>query len=161
MKQRTKHLFTSVFLLCMVTFLHGQSNTVAAGGDGNGSGGSTSYTIGQTDYIYNTGSDGSVNQGVQQPFEIFILGSDDFDNIDLTALVFPNPTVRSITLKISNQSIESLSYRLYDLSGSLLLSKKIQGEETIIAMDQFAAATYFLSVQDQQSILKTFKIIKN
>ena len=38
----------------------------ATGGDATGSGGSASYTVGQIGYTTNTGTNGSVAEGVQQ-----------------------------------------------------------------------------------------------
>jgi hypothetical protein len=40
-----------------------------AGGEATGSGGSVSYSVGQVVYTTNTGINGSVAQGVQQPYE--------------------------------------------------------------------------------------------
>lgn len=47
-------------------------------GNATGTGGTSSYSIGQVVYASATGTNDSVNQGMQQPFEIFILGNDDF-----------------------------------------------------------------------------------
>ena len=48
-----------------------QESVNASGGNATGSGGSISYTIGQIDYIEASGVGGSVNQGIQQAYEIF------------------------------------------------------------------------------------------
>lgn len=147
-------------LLLGATNLLAQQNTVASGGDASGSGGSLSYSIGQIDYVQATGSGGTVNQGVQQPFEIFVLGVNTFPNIHLTASVYPNPTVSSVTLKITKLATETLSFRLYDLSGRLVLENSIVTEETNISMEGLSSTIYVLNVFDRNSLLKTFKIIK-
>lgn len=157
----------SLFLAFLLGFLgiaplFAQSNTVPAGGDATGSNGSVSYTVGQIDYIYETGSGGSANQGLQQPFEIFvILSVEDVEDIQIVAKVFPNPTISNVTLFIGNRSTDDLSFHLFDLSGRLLMERKLESTETLIPMDGLAAATYFLSVSDGATLLKTFKIIKN
>ncbi len=52
-----------------------QESIVASGGEATGTGGSSSYSIGQVSYTSNQGTGGSVEQGVQQPFEIYaVLG---------------------------------------------------------------------------------------
>ncbi len=150
------------FLICFGnSVLLAQSNTVTSGGDGSSTDGSVSYSVGQIDYIEATGSGGTANQGVQQPFEFFVLGTDDFANIELFAIVFPNPTTQHVTLKISNQKVDGLSFQLYDLSGRLLLNDTLHSEETTIPMERLSSATYFLAVYNQNTLLKTFKIIKN
>ena len=55
------HLRTMVTILfwLLASFeLHAQESVPATGGDGSGSGGSTSYTIGQVVYTTNTGGNG-------------------------------------------------------------------------------------------------------
>ena len=47
-----------------------QEAVATAGGDASGTNGNVSYTVGQVVYTTNTGTTGSVAQGVQQPFEI-------------------------------------------------------------------------------------------
>ena len=44
-----------------------QQNTVSGGGDLSGAGGTMSISLGQLDYVYQSGINGSLNQGVQQP----------------------------------------------------------------------------------------------
>jgi hypothetical protein len=157
---KTKQLF---FLFSFLFFLkaNAQQSLNAAGGDATGSNGKISYTIGQIDYVSATGSNGSVSQGVQQPFEIFTLGTDDFPNIILQAIVYPNPTSSNINLIIENYSIDNLHYNLYDIQGRSIANQKIIQQETNITMENLQSANYFLQVFDNNKTLKTFKIIKN
>jgi hypothetical protein len=53
--------------LLISTSAFAQQNTTAAGGNATGAGGSVSYSVGQIDYITETGAGGKANQGVQQP----------------------------------------------------------------------------------------------
>jgi len=157
---KTKQLF---FLFSFLFFLkaNAQQSLNAAGGDATGSNGKISYSIGQIDYVSATGSNGSVSQGVQQPFEIFTLGTDDFPNIILQAIVYPNPTSSNINLIIENYSIDNLHYNLYDIQGRSIANQKITQQETNITMENLQNANYFLQVFDNNKTLKTFKIIKN
>ena len=61
-------LFTLVFSIAIPTGLLAQQNSVSAGGDVSGSGGTVSFSVGQIDYLSITGAGGSVAQGVQQPY---------------------------------------------------------------------------------------------
>ncbi len=138
-----------------------QQATVISGGNAIGSNGSSSYSVGQTVFTNLTGSNGKTNQGVQQPFEIFVLGTDDFPEIQLEMKLYPNPTSANATLSIQNYASENWSYRLFDINGRIIYDQKISQTETPISLDNLSAAVYLITVSDQNKILKTFKIIKN
>jgi hypothetical protein len=158
-----------VFLFLTVGLLSVQAQNAipASGGNATGSGGSVSYSVGQVVYTTNTGSNGSVLQGVQQPFEISVVtGIENPMKINLSCTAYPNPTTTRLTLKVENIVNEKLSYQLFDINGKLLENKKVEGSETIIFMEHQPAATYFLKViQTNQAALplelQTFKIVKN
>lgn len=157
-----KRMITGVsFLLLGLGGLHAQENSVAAGGEATGSGGSTSYTLGQVAYTTSTGTNGSVAQGVQQPYEIYTVGINETE-LTISLSVFPNPTVDNLTLQISDYNNEKLSYQLYDMQGKLLNTGNVTADQTEINTSSLAAATYFLNVVTQKNRkVQSFKIIKN
>ena len=113
-----KHFFLSGFFSCSVLILSAQSNTVCGGAEGVGAGGSVSLTIGQIDYTNNTGTNGSINQGVQQPFEFF--KNDGLsESSHIVTNIYPNPTNEFVILEIGAHP-DDLSYRLYDAGGKLV-----------------------------------------
>jgi len=62
-----------IFLICLMLMtvngrLIAQQGNVAAGGDGTGTGGSMSFSIGQTDYLHVNTETGSLHFGLQQPW---------------------------------------------------------------------------------------------
>ncbi len=69
---------TLVLLTVTVFILHvnAQESIVASGGDASGSGGSSSYSVGQVFYSNYTGSNGSEAQGVQQADETGCTGTE-------------------------------------------------------------------------------------
>lgn len=151
-----------LFLGLKLTAMNAQRSIPASGGEASGNGGSVSYTVGQAVYTANTGVNGSMTQGVQQPYEISVVaGLEDTNEIDLTFYVYPNPITENVKLKVENYKSTDLSYQLFDISGKLLENKKIEASETSIAMNTFIKATYFLKVTDNNKAVKTFKIIKN
>jgi len=142
--------------------LHAQEVITTTGGNASGSGGSVSYTIGQIVYSSNTGSNGSVSQGVQQPFEISVIsGLDEGEGINLTCSAYPNPTTDFLTLKVGVIKTENLAYQLYDIGGKFLVSNKVEGNETTICMSNLVQSVYFLKLTNNNKEIKTFKIIKN
>jgi hypothetical protein len=160
---RHKRLKLSVVLLLGLglTSIHAQEAVSAAGGNASGSGGSVSYTIGQIVYSYDTGTDATVAQGVQQPYEISIVtGIEDSKDISLEFVVYPNPATDFVILKTGGYDTENLKYYLYTNSGKVLVSGNLQGDETNISMAALLPSAYFLKVMNNTKVIKTFKIIK-
>ena len=142
--------------------LYAQEAIPASGGNASGNGGSVSYTIGQVVYTTNKGTNGSVAQGVQQPYEISVVtGLIEANGVNLFFTAYPNPAKNYIILKIENYKTLNLTYQLYDDNGKLLENKKVEGSETQIDMSNLVIATYILKVSESNKALKTFKIIKN
>jgi len=156
-------ILSSLGLLSIgMTGLNAQSTIPASGGNASGSGGTVSYSVGQVVYTTNTGTNGTIAQGVQQPFEISVVtGIEEALNITLQSSVYPNPASDFVKLKIENYEIENLSYQLYGNNGSLLQDNKIKDSETRIDMSNLVSAIYFLKVIENKKVVKTFKIIKN
>jgi hypothetical protein len=97
MKQLKLLIFGSFFLLGLN--IYAQQGNVAGGGEATGSGGTLSYSIGQTDYMAYSSAGGSINAGLQQTWvgayvvppinqvQNIILGMDDADCFDATETV--------------------------------------------------------------------------
>lgn len=160
MKAIKKIQFSCYLLLFGITKLLAQQGSGTLGGDALGSGGTASYTIGQIDYITATGTGGIITQGVQQPYEIFIVTGIEEKDIDLTTSVYPNPTTDFILLKVENTKSKHFTFQLYDIQGKILLNKKVESNETSISMAYLANTIYFIKVLNNNNEVKIFKIIK-
>ena len=156
-----KKVKLSVFLLGLGLTAQAQQATTATGGDASGSGGAVAYSVGQIVYTTNTGTTGSVAQGVQQPYEISIVLGIDNHSTNLGLSAYPNPTTNYLTLNVGNFELSTLNFQLYDISGKLIESRKIISSAEIIAMENLPSANYFLKVTNNNKEVKTFKIIKN
>lgn len=137
-----------------------QQGTVSAGGTANGTGGTVTYTIGETNYINTTGSTGTITQGLQQPIEFWTVSIEE-STLQANIGIYPNPTNQYIVISVGASDVNDLKYQLYDMQGSLLAEKVIDGTETSIFMDNYASATYYLKVLNSKNESKEFKIIKN
>ncbi len=153
-------LFVVFVLGIGVTALFAQEAVPASGGNASGSGGSASYSVGQLVCSTHTGTNGSVAEGVQQPYEIMVITGIEHIGINLECTVYPNPTPGLLTLRIENYPNEKLFCQLFNINGTLLKNQKLTGNETTITMTNLVAGTYFLKVFDGQKEVKTFKIIK-
>jgi hypothetical protein len=140
---------------------HSQEAIPVTGANASGNGGSVSYTVGQILYNTISGSNGTILQGVQQPYEISIVTGVEKNNINLITSVFPNPATDYLILRLENYDTENLSYWLYDINGNVIENWKASGNETQIIMKNFTTGTYFLKVTKGTKNLKAFKIIKN
>lgn len=154
-------IIITFFALFSQLVVFSQSNTVTTGKTTTGATGSATYSIGQIDYQTNSGSSGTISQGIQQAFEIVTLSTNDVPQIQLVATVYPNPTVQDITLTIKEYDLTNLEYTLFDLQGRIISNGKITQNETQIEMGHLSSANYFLKVSQANKDLKTFKIIKN
>ena len=154
--------FSIIFCLIVNgTIIQAQNTIPAAGGNASGSGGSASYTVGQIAYTTQTGTNASVAQGVQQPYEIStIVGIGEAIGILLECSIYPNPANDILILKVQNHNLQNLLFKLFDTSGRLLKSNRVTSDETQISMGSLSPAVYFLRVADHEKDIKVFKIIK-
>lgn len=144
-----------------LTGLQAQTSVDATGGNASGSGGSVSYSVGQVVYTANTGTNGSVAEGVQQAFEISVVTAiEEAKCINLSVTAYPNPTNNYLELKVESEKLKDLSYNLFDINGKLLETKKIEGSQTTIVTSNLVPATYFVKVIQSNKEVKSFKIIK-
>jgi hypothetical protein len=155
-----------LIILCLQFFVvlgsSAQSVLAASGNNAVGTGGSVSYSIGQTVYSTVSGTNGTVSQGVQQPIEISVVtGIQDATAIILEIYVYPNPATDFVKLVIENYEIDDLSYQLSNIDGKLLHMRKIESNETLIPLDNFLSGVYFLRITDAKGDIKVFKIIKS
>ena len=158
---KNKKVKLSFLLLGLGLAAQAQQATTATGGDASGSGGTVAYSVGQIVYTTNTGTTGSVAQGVQQPYEISIVTGLEDTQISLNMQAYPNPTTDYLTLNVGNFELSTLNFQLFDISGKLVESRKIISSSETIAMENLPTATYFLKVSNNNKEVKTFKIIKN
>jgi len=161
MRNLTK-LSMLVLLFFGLSNIQAQETTTTAGGMASGSG-SASYTVGQTVYTTNVGTNGNtVAEGVQHPFEISVVtGIAEAKDISLSVSIYPNPTTDYLTVKVENYEIKNLQYIVFDINGKLLQSVKATGNETQIEISKLVSANYFVKILDDNREIKIFKIIKN
>ena len=160
-----KKLLPLIVLFIMTTAnVFAQSAIVPVGGDAQGNGGSVSYTVGQMAVESTANSNGSISvaEGVQQPYEIMTVGVDDYPQIALDAVVYPNPTENIAQLQLNGFEIpaDGLRATLYDGNGKQLQSVTVTNDLTAFQIGQYATGTYYLEVRDGKRVLKTFKIVR-
>ncbi len=139
------------------------SAVVTTGGDATApDNSSTSYTVGQIDFLFfSDESSGSINQGVQQPFEAVIVSIDK--GFDLSSVrIFPNPAKDVVHLHIKDEVFEPDQYqfRLHEITGKFSIEKLLADEHTKIPLEHLPTGTYFIEVINGRKQKAIFKIIK-
>ena len=157
---KLKQLFIFSFLL-LTSVLSAQKTFSSSGFNSNGNSGIITYSVGQVVIDFNTGNNGSLVQGVQQPYEIFSTLGNDILNINLNLIAYPNPTTDQLVLGIENFKGKKFYYQLFNMEGKSLLYDNCVDNKTHINLNEFPSNTYLLSIVENNTVIKTFRIIKN
>ena len=155
-----KKIIVLIIFGCSIISIQAQQTTASAGGDASGIGGTFSYSIGQVVYTYNYGTDVIVAQGIQQPFEISILGLDNYQ-INLVMQTYPNPTKDYLVLNVHALDLSNMIFQLYDVNGRLIETRTMFSPIETICMMNLPSSVYVLKVINNNKEVKSFKIIKN
>ena len=164
MKKKIFNLFAG--LLLTIASVKAQEAVLTSGGNASSdNNGSVSYSVGQMVYTTITGTDGSVAQGVQQPYEISVSTAiKNTEDILLEFKAYPNPVKDNLRLLAGRHDIKDMYYQLLDIKGKVLENKKITSVESLINMSGLPHGTYFLKViyrsDTSSDEMKVFKIIK-
>jgi hypothetical protein len=140
--------------------LHAQQAIPAAGGNSSGTGGSISYSVGQTIYSAYAGTAGNLVQGCQQPY-VFVILTSLPEATDIGLDLFPNPSSDLVKLMLDQDNPKNMSYRLYNNQGAIVQEHVITDRETILHLGSFPSAPYVLHILKDNREIKSFIIIKN
>ena len=158
-----KKILLFVLFLFSISYSFSQSSVNASGNTFLIGSSSISYTLGQIDFANYSNATTVIYLGVQQPQSgtpkfITLEGVKTEQNLVFTA--YPNPTFDNI--KIHLRSLGTIyNYFLFDTSGKLIKEGNFKDNESIISLENFPTATYFLKVISENGFEKNIKIIKN
>ncbi len=154
-------LWLLILSVTSISVLHSQESIPASGGSASGTGGSVTYTLGQIACSVFTGTNGSIIQGVQQPYEIStVTAVENTEDITIEYTVYPNPTEGSVTLIIGSPANNRFCFHIYDMNGRLLQNKLVLSRETEVILESLPASVYILKVFKDTHEVKVFKIVK-
>lgn len=157
-----KKIALTSFLAIAVQFgVLAQQASLATGGDTSGAGGSVNYSIGQVLYSANSGTTGSEWQGVQQPWEISVITTNQLAENNYQLTVYPNPTAGIITLKTPEKPQLQTTCQLYNTEGQQITYVEIVDTETRFDFSTYKPGAYILIVKEKNLLIASFKIIKN
>lgn len=173
-----KEIILIIFLT--TTSMYGQSSFVSAGGSSAEEKESVSFSLGQV-FCHSFNDDANkvfVTEGVQQTYELLVaeLNNEDpelaffkNENIqegistiseNIQMKVFPNPVTQYLTIGLEEEA-DNIEYAIYNLSGQLMSSRKIVNTTTKVDLTSIIDGVYIMRIVKNNTLLKSFKIIKN
>ena len=160
-----KKLFTQfkilpVLLLGISGFYEAQQTTIATGSDAQSATGSVAFSVGQPFYESQESAAGKVNTGVQQPYEIFVLVTNE-NSIQKNINVYPNPVEDFLIVDFNSEKLAKSSYQLFDGTGRMINKGELKNSKTEVNTSTLSSGLYMLSISSEGKTVKTFKIIKN
>ncbi len=163
--KHTKLILTLIFVMGLGLLTSKAQHSVnTTGGNVSNTSGSVGYSVGQIVCSSYSENDGSVSEGVQQPYEIYVITSvDKMKDIDLIISVFPNPVADQLSLLVTGQENHPQSdyyYHLLDINGKSIILEKMIDDITLIDMSGMQPGVYFLQVTASEERIGLFKIIK-
>lgn len=148
-----KKLILKIFLLTfLVNVLQAQSSVNSGGGDGNNSGSSISYTVGQIDFFPIANSNTTFTPGIQQAYSIITSSSYGVANQIIS--VFPNPANNHFQINLNN--ISQSNYTLYSIDGSTVLKGFLHHQNSNVDISYLDAGIYYLKINNTS--IKVIKI---
>lgn len=80
---------------------------------------------------------------------------------DTELSAYPNPTTSLLNLKIKDALQKRLTYEIFSVDGKAIDQQKIKNDITTIPTSKLVNGAYLLQVKQNNSVIKTFRIIKN
>ena len=148
------------FLLAVLAF--GQTVNPELVSSSGASFSSTTYqldwSIGESITASYTGNNKTITQGLHQG-NLTVTSAFDLA-MDVEILVYPNPTTDLITMQLGVENTDELAYTVSDINGKHVLQGKIGNKTQMLNLGSVVSDFYFLSIKQENQIIKSFKIIK-
>jgi hypothetical protein len=146
-----------VFLLFNSITSIAQVSPIAGGGSFKDNRGSISYSIGVVNFVQTNNRDINLSQGLQNPFELFLVTEDNTrDNF----LVYPNPTNDVSFIVEKKYYGENLKYVLVDINGRILERSSSNSNKTRVSLQKYNSGIYFLQILKKNKKISVYKIFK-
>ena len=137
-----------------------QQAIIPAGNNAQSGTGSVSYSVGQIFYETQTSATGKITPGVQQPYEIFTLATNE-NVVQSNISVYPNPVKDFLTVDFNSEKLDNSSYQLFDVTGKVINQGNLKSVKSQISASSLTSGIYLLRITNSGKVVKSFKIIKN
>ena len=114
------------------------------------------WSIGEVAVETYTNESNVLTQGLHQ--SIYTVLAVEDNAIKLNMSVYPNPVTDIVNIKAKN--LNDYQLILSDVNGKQLLVKQVSNASSLLDLSNYRRATYYLSINQNGKLLKTYKIIK-
>jgi len=147
-----------LLIFCAAQPLSAQKGIVSSGGDFDSPNGSVAYSVGQISYVSIYNETGNVNPGLQQPFELGIVGTRDLYQ-DSMLLLYPNPANQDVYLQFSSDEslIRPADFlaRIYDMKGKLLITQRLRDDINTISIRELPSGIYLIQIWQANTFIQS------
>lgn len=153
-----KTWYTLVLIVWMVFASYAQKQEVisSSGGHLTGSRLSISYTLGETVITTQNNNDMMLTQGFHQS-QLVVTALDEMKGLSITINAFPNPVNDYLNVVTSKLLPQGSFYQLFNMYGELIRRADFEGTNTEVEFRSLVSATYLLTVNGKNQILKSLK----
>lgn len=146
------------FMICSQWTI-AQQAFVSGGGDFNNGSGNISLSLGQVFFQHTEDLELKISEGVQQPFEFYLVYTLDPILSDYSVRLYPNPASDLIYLEVnSGPEIQQLNFTVTDLNGRKVTSGQMERDLTSLHLAAWVPGLYLLTlfVEDEPIFSKQF-----
>ena len=160
MKPKKSFLFVCFSIIASLS--SAQSGFVSLGATISNQQGNMSYSIGQSAFVNSKNNEGSMEFGIQQPYQYISVTSIPGINSTEGINIFPNPTRESLLITGLNRLSlsDKMSTEIVSQSGQILKQYLIKNTVMKIDVKNLTPGTYFLTLKQNYKILNVYKFIK-
>ena len=150
---------TFAFILLFISQISfSQNSLVSGGGEGSGSGGSVSFSMGQVGFQPFENSLLKISPGVQQPFELFLLSFDEAMYSSDKFKAFPNPAYELINLETPLTG--EINFLVFDEQGKSVASGKSNESTFSFHCKNLPSGIYTMSLDNTSGNPTIIKFVK-
>ena len=118
------------------------------------------WSMGECVTATHSGGSYVITQGFHQ--NTYVVMTVENLRADINMSVFPNPTTDLVTIDFpSSEGYGNVKISVTDFSGKVLQTENFAGDIEQINFLNYAVGVYFISVLENNQLIKSFKIIKN
>lgn len=153
-------LIIGIFLMNLAFSQTASPELISSSGDSfNNTSYQLDWSIGECITATHTAGDYVITQGFHHDSYIITLVEDLATDINIT--VYPNPTTDLLTVNFEASARPSSVLIITDINGKVLLQENINETEKQLNFSVYTSGVYFLTVKQENQVIKNFKIIKN
>ena len=148
----------AVLLFFTVTTAWSQNSFNSSSNTISNSTGHISYTVGQAFTINEaTSNSGHTHGGIQQPYYLYTLGTEDPLSSVIDIAVYPNPVNDFLYLSVPDNDFNHLIFKIWGIDGIQIIEfKNLQS----VNLKSLPDGIYVLAVYRENKLLKNFSLIK-